>query len=156
MTWLPWAGTAVLPPGSGSTVSTLRGMTVLHCVSRKEKPGQPGEDVRAVKQWVNGISISRWSLDNGVAHLGGRWRELGWEEKNWQHVAFDLQKPLTCKAWFRKSGWTYVPFLWDSRNLGCCPGITRHGALFYSQKHPGLHNKSYSHPTYRNLYFIMF
>lgn len=82
--------TAVLPPGCDSTVSTLRGMTLLHCVSRKEKPGQPGEDIRAVKQWVNGISISRWSLDNWVAHLAGRWRELGWEENNWQHVAFDL------------------------------------------------------------------
>lgn len=67
----------------------------LHWVSKK-KSGQPGEEVRVVK--YNGSPVSRWSLDNWVAHGGGEGGSVQRERSGREIIDNCLWKPLPCKA----------------------------------------------------------
>lgn len=134
LTPLSWA--SVQPNGSGRAGAGVAGEareTSSSAMCVKEKSGQTGEEVRVVK--YNGSPVSRWSLDNWVAHGGGGGGSVQREQSGREIIDTAYGNLFLAKQWLREAEWTYVPFLWDHCNLGCCPGITRHGALFYSQKH---------------------
>lgn len=95
--WRSWAGEARSPLAlvAGVGEGVRRGKPLpLHYVSKNKKPGQPGEEVRVVKH--NGSPVSRWSLDNWVAHGGGA--RVRREQSGREITDNCLWKPLPCKA----------------------------------------------------------